>query len=100
MIWRRKSSRAAALLRPGLVASPLPAQCRFDYELESGIFIGCGNAAGEPIAIADAESHMLGTCLLNDCPGARYEGLEVPAPASVPLEEIKTTMPWIVPKDS
>jgi len=53
-----------------LVASPPPAQRRFDYELERGIFIGCGNAAGEPIAIADAESHMLGICLLNDCPGA------------------------------
>src|ERR1700729_121507 len=30
---------------------------RLDYELEMGIFIGCGNALGEPISMDDAENH-------------------------------------------
>jgi fumarylacetoacetase len=37
-----------------------------DYELEMGIWIGPGNAAGTPIDIADAERHVAGFCLLND----------------------------------
>ncbi|NQD95588.1 fumarylacetoacetase, partial [Pseudomonas sp. CrR25] len=39
---------------------------RLDYELELGIWIGPGNAMGEPIAIAQAEEHVAGYCLLND----------------------------------
>jgi fumarylacetoacetase len=37
-----------------------------DYELELGAFVGPGNAMGETIAIADAEQHIAGVCLLND----------------------------------
>jgi fumarylacetoacetase len=39
---------------------------RLDYELELGIWIGPGNALGEPISIARAEQHIAGYCLLND----------------------------------
>jgi len=39
---------------------------RLDYELELGVWIGAGNALGEPIGIADAESHVFGLTLLND----------------------------------
>ncbi len=39
---------------------------RLDYELELGLFIGPGNAQGQPIALAEAEDHMFGVCLLND----------------------------------
>jgi fumarylacetoacetase len=39
---------------------------RLDYELELGIWIGPGNALGEPIAVDDAEDHVAGFCLLND----------------------------------
>ena len=37
-----------------------------DYELEVGFFVGKGNARGEAIPIAEAESHIFGLCLLND----------------------------------
>jgi len=46
---------------------PVYAPCgRLDYELELGVFIGPGNAMGEPIPIAQAEEHIFGVCLLND----------------------------------
>jgi fumarylacetoacetase len=39
---------------------------RLDYELELGIWIGPGNALGEPIPISEAGQHVAGFCLLND----------------------------------
>jgi fumarylacetoacetase len=39
---------------------------RLDYELELGVWIGPGNALGEPIPISEAEQHIAGFCLLND----------------------------------
>jgi fumarylacetoacetase len=39
---------------------------RLDYELELGIWIGPGNALGEPIAVNEAADHIAGYCLLND----------------------------------
>jgi len=39
---------------------------RLDYELELGIWIGPGNALGEPIALKEAADHVAGYCLLND----------------------------------
>src|SRR5262249_8978606 len=39
---------------------------RLAYELELGIWIGPGNALGEPIPISQAEQHIAGYCLLND----------------------------------
>ena len=39
---------------------------RLDYELELGIWIGPGNALGEPIPITEAAEHVAGYCLLND----------------------------------
>ena len=39
---------------------------KLDYELELALFIGAGNALGEPIAIADARDHLFGVSLLND----------------------------------
>ena len=41
--------------------------CRnLDYELELGVWIGPGNALGEPIPIGEAAEHVAGFCLLND----------------------------------
>ncbi|GAA3997557.1 fumarylacetoacetase [Sphingomonas humi] len=39
---------------------------RLDYELELGVWIGPGNALGDPIPIDQAESAVAGYCLLND----------------------------------
>ena len=49
------------------VKAPVYGPCaRMDFELELGLFIGTGNALGEPIPLAEAEAHMFGVCLLND----------------------------------
>src|ERR1700751_2877722 len=48
-------------------ASPLFRASRaVDYEVEAGIFIGTGNALGQPIEVARAGDHVFGLCLLND----------------------------------
>jgi fumarylacetoacetase len=39
---------------------------QLDFELEVGMFVGRGNALGEPIAIEEAPAHVFGFCLLND----------------------------------
>jgi fumarylacetoacetase len=39
---------------------------RLDYELELGVWIGSGNALGEPIPIDEASHAVAGYCLLND----------------------------------
>ncbi len=39
---------------------------RLDYELEMGLWVGPGNAIGEPIPISEAPNHIAGFCLLND----------------------------------
>jgi fumarylacetoacetase len=37
-----------------------------DFELEVGMFVGRGNALGQPISIEEAPEHIFGFCLLND----------------------------------
>ena len=51
---------------PDATVPTVKASARMDIELELGIFMGYGNALGEPIAMADAENHVFGLCLLND----------------------------------
>ncbi len=53
-------------LPPGVQALLLGPSQRLDIELEMGIWIGRGNAMGEPIAIGEADDHIAGLCLLND----------------------------------
>ena len=70
---------------------------RLDYELEIGIFIGRGNAAGEPIAIADAESHVFGICLLNDWSARDIQAWEYQPLGPFLSKNFATTIsPWIV----
>ncbi|MDM7463976.1 MAG: fumarylacetoacetase [Tepidimonas taiwanensis] len=51
---------------PDAAAPVLAPSRRLDIELELGVFVGPGNALGEPIPIAEAESHVFGIVLLND----------------------------------
>jgi len=49
---------------------------RLDCELELGVWIGTGNALGEPIPIAEADRHVAGFCLLNDWSARDIQGWE------------------------
>jgi fumarylacetoacetase len=84
-------------LPPGAKAPVYGPCARLDYELELGIYIGQGNAQGEPIALADAEPHIFGICLLNDWSARDIQFWEM-APLGPFLGKnfCTTVSPWIV----
>ncbi len=92
--FRRPMGQAMA---PGAPA-PLYGPCaRLDYELEVGIFIGQGNAAGEPIALEAAEQHVFGICLLNDWSARDIQFWEMAPLGPFLGKNFATTIsPWIV----
>lgn len=70
---------------------------RLDYELELGAFVAQGNARGEPIAIADAEDHLFGVCLLNDWSARDIQPWEYQPLGPFLSKNFATTIsPWIV----
>ena len=70
---------------------------RLDYEVELGVWIGRGNAAGEPIDIAAAHSHVAGLCLLNDWSARDIQAWEYQPLGPFLSKSFATTVsPWIV----
>jgi fumarylacetoacetase len=70
---------------------------RLDYELEVGVWIGPGNEAGEPIAIADAGQHIAGFCLLNDWSARDLQAWEYQPLGPFLSKSFATTLsPWVV----
>ncbi|MGO4396090.1 fumarylacetoacetase [Variovorax sp. M-6] len=70
---------------------------RLDYELELGFVVGQGNALGEPVAIADAESHLFGVTLLNDWSARDLQAWEYQPLGPFLAKNFATTLsPWIV----
>jgi fumarylacetoacetase len=70
---------------------------RLDYELELGIFIGAGNEDGAPIAMADAEQHIFGLCLLNDWSARDLQAWEYQPLGPFLAKNFATTIsPWVV----
>lgn len=68
-----------------------------DYEMELGIWIGPGNALGEPIPIAHAAEHIAGYCLLNDWSARDIQGWEYQPLGPFLGKNFGTTVsPWIV----
>jgi fumarylacetoacetase len=74
---------------------------RLDYEIEIGTFVGPGNALGSPIALADADQHIFGVCIVND-----WSARDIQAWESQPLgpflsKSFATSIsPWIVTRDA
>ena len=78
--------------------APVFGPCRrLDYELELGIWVGPGNALGDPIPIGEAAAHIAGYCLLNDWSARDMQSWE-----TVPLgpflgKSFQTSVsPWMV----
>ncbi len=74
---------------------------RLDYELELGLWIGSGNALGEPIAISEAGSHIAGYCLLNDWSARDLQAWEYqPLGPFLAKNFLTSVSPWIVTADA
>jgi len=70
---------------------------RLDYELELGVWIGRGNALGEPIAIGSAADHIAGLTLLNDWSARDFQAWEYqPLGPFLAKNFLTTVSPWIV----
>jgi fumarylacetoacetase len=68
-----------------------------DYELEAGMFIGQGNALGEPIGSADVEQHIFGLCLVNDWSARDIQSWEAQPLGPFLGKSFATTIsPWVV----
>lgn len=83
---------------PAGASAPVFGPCqRLDIELELGIYIGTGNAQGEPIRLDDAESHVFGICLLNDWSARDIQAWEYqPLGPFLSKNFASTISPWIV----
>jgi len=74
---------------------------RLDYEMEVGIFIGNGNALGEPISIEHADDHVFGICLFNDWSARDIQGWEYqPLGPFLSKSFASTISPWIVTSEA
>lgn len=74
---------------------------RLDYELELGVWIGPGNALGEPVGIADAGRHIAGYCLLNDWSARDIQAWEYQPLGPFLAKSFATTIsPWIVTSEA
>ena len=70
---------------------------RLDYELELGIFIGCGNQLGHPIPIGEASDHIAGYCLLNDWSARDLQAWEYqPLGPFLAKNFLTSISPWVV----
>jgi fumarylacetoacetase len=70
---------------------------RLDYELELGVWVGEGNALGEPISIKDAAKHVAGFCLLNDWSARDMQAWEYQPLGPFLSKNFSTTIsPWII----
>lgn len=90
--------RPQGQIRPDADQPPLlaPSQ-RLDYELEAGVWIGPGNARGQPIDIADAAAHIAGFCLLNDWSARDIQAWEYQPLGPFLSKSFATSLsPWVV----
>ena len=94
--------RPLGQLKAADAAAPVLApSARVDYEMELGIFIGPGNALGEPISVAQAEDHVFGLALLNDWSARDVQAWEYQPLGPFLSKNFATTVsPWIVTLDA
>ena len=82
---------------PDADAPVLRASQRMDIELELGVFIGSANALGEPVTMAQAESHVFGFTLLNDWSARDIQPWEYQPLGPFLAKNFATTVsPWVV----
>lgn len=68
-----------------------------DFELEMAVFMGPGNALGQPIPIAEAEEHLFGMVILNDWSARDIQSWEyVPLGPFLGKNLATSISPWVV----
>ena len=68
-----------------------------DYEVEVGCFVGKGNELGESVAIAQAEEHIFGLCLVNDWSARDIQAWEYQPLGPFLGKSFATSVsPWVV----
>jgi fumarylacetoacetase len=84
-------------LAPGASVPEYGPCARLDFELELGIWLGQGNAPGEPLPVASAGDHVAGFCLLNDWSARDLQAWEYqPLGPFLSKSFITTVSPWVI----
>jgi fumarylacetoacetase len=92
--FRRPSGQRKA---PAEDAPSVGPSRNLDYELELGVWIGPGNALGEPIRIGEAADHIAGFCLLNDWSARDIQAWEYQPLGPFLAKNFATTIsPWVI----
>ncbi len=74
---------------------------RLDYELELGLYVGQGNALGEPVPIGRAADHLFGVCLLNDWSARDVQAWEYQPLGPFLAKSFATSVsPWVITLDA
>jgi fumarylacetoacetase len=94
--------RPMGQLKPADADQPIHGPSRLmDFELETGFFVGPGNALGEPIAIADAADHIFGMVLVNDWSARDIQAWEyIPLGPFLGKSFATSISPWVVTMDA
>ena len=90
--------RPRGQVKPPDAAVPVFKPCeRLDFELEMGLYVGPGNALGQPLGIDEADEHAFGLGLLNDWSARDIQAWEYQPLGPFLAKNFGTTVsPWIV----
>jgi fumarylacetoacetase len=71
---------------------------RLDIETEVGFVVGAASTLGEPVALADAERHVFGLCVVNDWSARDLQAWEAQPLGPFLGKSFATSVsPWVVP---
>ncbi|MYS22902.1 fumarylacetoacetate hydrolase [Streptomyces sp. DvalAA-14] len=74
---------------------------RLDIEAELGFVVGAPTAQGSRVALADADAHVFGVCLVNDWSARDLQSWEyVPLGPFLGKSFATSVSPWVVPLDA
>jgi fumarylacetoacetase len=94
--------RPKGQFKPDTAPAPLFGPTRaLDFELETGVVVGPGNALGQPIPVGEAEDHLFGMVLVNDWSARDIQTWEyVPLGPFLAKNFATSVSPWIVPLEA
>jgi len=94
--------RPKGQFKPDNADAPLFGPSRsLDFELETGVIVGPGNAIGQPIPISQAEDHLVGMVLVNDWSARDIQAWEyVPLGPFLAKNFATSISPWVVPLEA